>query len=394
MNTVYKPAIVVAGYNRKDSLKRVLYSLKEATYTENDISLIISLDKSNKTPDLLALAEDFKWDYGEKRIRVFDFRQGLRKHIISCGDLSFQYGSIIMLEDDVVVGKDFYQYVKEALKFYEYDEKIAGIALYSHKYNGYAGKRFEPIHNGYDTFLGQFSITWGQCWTSQQWKNFKNWYEKNNQSLVERDDIPHQIPNWPESSWGKYFVYYIVNNDKYYVIPYEAHSTCFSDIGQHTGKSDSLNQVPITLGKRKYNFASYEVAEKYDIYMENIDLERFLGGDYKKNTVCSNIFGQKPSFLGKRYMLTMKQLDYEILQSFALKMYPPELNIVYRILGSDIFLYDSTHKCKNDFKKQKIRIHNYEMRELKNYKEVFYFLLKYIVEKSIKKLKQVVMKLF
>ena len=199
----------------------------------------------SKTGVLRDAAEKFKWEYGNKVIRVFEERQGLRKHILSCGDLSFQYGAVIILEDDIVVGKGFYHYAKEALNFYKSEKKIAGIALYSHKYNGYANKPFEPIHNGYDVFFAHFSISWGQCWSSQQWKCFKEWYAQNNGDLAEREDIPHQITNWPASSWGKYFAHYIVENDKYYVIPFESHSTCFSDVGQHTGISNSVGQVPL-----------------------------------------------------------------------------------------------------------------------------------------------------
>lgn len=383
MNTVGSPAIVVAGYNRVDSLKRILHSIEEAHYVYDDIPLIISLDKSDKTPDLLEIAENFRWEHGRKKIRLFKERQGLRKHILSCGDLSFEYGAVIMLEDDIVVGEDFYQYTKNALEFYEDDERIAGIALYSHKYNGYARKRFEPLHNGYDTFLGQFSVTWGQCWSLRQWKGFKHWYEDNSGGLAEREDIPYQIPNWPSSSWGKYFVYYIVTNNKYYVMPYEAHSTCFADAGQHTGKSNSISQVPIVIGRRNYCFANYEKAEKYDIYMENMEMGRFFDHKYEKEGICSNIFGQKSSFLKCRYMLTTKQLDYKIVENFGLKMYPPELNVIYSISGNDIFLYDSFYESKNNFKSQKARIIDYEMGGLRP-RGMIYYLVKYILQKLAK----------
>lgn len=90
---------------------------------------------------------------------------------------------------------------------------------------------------------------------------------------------------------------YIVENGQYHVIPFESHSTCFSDVGQHTGISNSVGQVPLT-SRRSYNFAPYEEAEKYDIYTENMDLGNRLDDKYMKEGIGINLSGQKLSFLG------------------------------------------------------------------------------------------------
>ena len=43
-----KPAIVAIGYNRPKLMKRLLDSVGKAYYEEDDISLIISIDESEK----------------------------------------------------------------------------------------------------------------------------------------------------------------------------------------------------------------------------------------------------------------------------------------------------------------------------------------------------------
>ena len=103
-----KPVIVAVGYNRPHCMKRLLESIGNAEYEIDDVTLIISIDESNKSDLVQKVAEDFDWKHGEKIIRRFPERQGLKKHIIQCGDLSEKYGAVIILEDDLYVSPGFY----------------------------------------------------------------------------------------------------------------------------------------------------------------------------------------------------------------------------------------------------------------------------------------------
>ena len=150
------PAIVLIAYNRPDSLQRLLESIKRANYESDQISLVISIDRADNFSDVYDVANSFEWIYGEKIIRTFDERQGLKRHVLSCGDLTEKYGAIIALEDDLIVSEDFYRYATQALNFYNEDQKVAGIALYSHGWNGYSSVAFSPVKNQYDTYYGQF----------------------------------------------------------------------------------------------------------------------------------------------------------------------------------------------------------------------------------------------
>ena len=112
-------AIVVVTYNRAESLKRLLQSLAKADYRgRSRIPLIISVDKSNSEACAKA-AEEFSWEYGEKRVIRQVERLGLKRHILECGAYSREYDGIIMLEDDLVVAPDFYEYAVRALEFSE-----------------------------------------------------------------------------------------------------------------------------------------------------------------------------------------------------------------------------------------------------------------------------------
>jgi len=119
-----KPAIVVVAYNRPNSLKRILQSISLANYnSQKDIPLIISIDKATNEDEVVKVAKEFKWNFGKKEIRTFKERQGLRKHVIQCGDLSIKYGAAIILEDDLFVSPNYYNYIVNALDFYENSRK-------------------------------------------------------------------------------------------------------------------------------------------------------------------------------------------------------------------------------------------------------------------------------
>lgn len=339
--TTLYPAIVAVGYNRPDSMQRLLDSVGRAAYPNNaQVTLVVSIDECNRSAEVAAVAEAFHWPHGEKIIRRFPARQGLRRHVLQCGDLSETYGAVIVLEDDLMVAPGYYEYVVQALAFYADAPEIAGIALYSHAWNGYANVEFRPAQNGFDAYLGQYSISWGQCWTSAQWRAFRASYDAHQAApLPYIDAVPWAVTHWPDTSWGKYFVYYIVESGRYYVVPYASLSTNFSDAGQHAAARDTAHQVPLLLGTGKpYRFPAIAEAVRYDIYFERMGLE--LPG-FSEGGVCANLSGIKPSAMGCRYLLTMRALPYETAASYGLSMRPAEANALCAVPGDDIFLYDT-----------------------------------------------------
>lgn len=60
-------AIIAVGYNREKSLYRLLDSLQKADYYGDIVDLIISLDRSNKSNEIIKYLEQFNWNFGEKK---------------------------------------------------------------------------------------------------------------------------------------------------------------------------------------------------------------------------------------------------------------------------------------------------------------------------------------
>ncbi|WMX54271.1 hypothetical protein [Peribacillus sp. R9-11] len=366
MSDFFKPAIVAIGYNRPDSMQRLLNSIGRSNFHDKDITLVISIDNCEKTQEVVEVAEAFSWEHGNKIIRTFETRQGLRNHILQCGDLSQKYGAVIILEDDLVVSPTFYSYTQAALNYYKDNDELAGIALYSHQWNGYAQRFFFPVSEGNDVYFAQFGVSWGQCWSEKQWSSFRSWYESNQSKLEYTDEIPNQITNWPETSWGKYFVYYMVEKNKYYIMSYNALATNFTEVGQHAKSSDNTYQVPLLYGEKDFKFVSYETSVKYDIFFERQEMEKYFPVEILKGGVCVDLYATKEGYGNNRYLLTTSSKPYKIIKSYGLQMRPQELNIIYNVAGNDIFLYDmeTVDKTQNLKNKYNYSLFKYDVRGL------------------------------
>jgi len=364
-----RPAIVIVGYNRPASLSRLLTSLSVADYDGESVPLIISIDKSDNE-DVAKVADDFRWNYGEKIVKTYTQRLGLRKHVISCGNLSLQYGSVIVIEDDLYVSPNYYIFAKAAIAFYEKEDKIAGISLYSHSWNVNCSRPFIPADDGMDAYFLQFAQSWGQVWTASMWTSFIDWYIHNSDKIHDETDLPRAVTCWPDTSWLKYFIRYLVKTNRYFVYPRVSLTTNFGDQGQHARVSSPSYQVPLLWGnKKEYNFPEYaKKAVSYDAFFERMGLGEVVG--VPEEYLCADLYSTKGNQIGKRYWLTSATANYKVHTSYGLQMRPHEVNIICGINGKDIFCYDTSYNCcesesKLFTKKLKINRIVYELRDTK-----------------------------
>lgn len=336
------PVVVIVGYNRIESIKRLMTSVQNAYYPVDDVTLVISLDYSDNTDQIVDALNEIGWSHGHLIYRQFNERQGLKKHILLCGDLTDEYDSVIVLEDDLFVSPNYYSYVLQMLDFYKNDSRICGISLYCHSWNGYGNYQFIPQRNEYDVFIGQIGVSWGQCWTKKQWNEFKKWYAKNKNITVFDNDLPWIINEWGDQSWAKYFYNYMCENNKYYVIPYISLSTNFSDTGEHNQVISNTYQVMILdAAEKQYSIPDFEDAIKYDMYFERIFDENTIINGVLGTEICVNLNGFRKDLNGKKYLLTSKRYEHIKKEaSYGLRLRPVEQNVLMNIPGDDIFLYN------------------------------------------------------
>ena len=341
-----KIAIIVVGYNRLKSIKRLLSSLTNAIYPSKDIPLIISIDCSGNE-DLYDYVNNFEWEHGAKYVNIQNERLGLKNHIFSCCDLSLHFKAVIVLEDDLYVGPVFYRYAVAAVEKYENNDCIAGIALMRNEMNGYVGLPFTPLQNGFNAFALQETCTTGECFTWSMWSKFREWLV-NNEGNYKNVDMPDIIKNWTKA-WSKYHNAYLVETNKYFTYPYISCLTVFNDAGEHGGLGLPDIQVNVLHDKKEFEFCDFEQMSKYDIYFNNIDIYNRLS--LASTELCLDMYGNNPNLNQKRYLLSIKKLPYKTLNSYALQLRPQELNIFNSIEGDDIMLYDTFQITSRKIKK-------------------------------------------
>lgn len=324
-------AIIIIGFNRPRSLDRLLSSISTAEYNEfTNISLIISIDYSGDE-SCRQLAEKFEWIYGEKKVIVYEENLGLKKHVLCCGEYSQMFEGIIVLEDDLIVSPQFYDYAQQAYHFYQGEPSVAGIALYHNTFNEVAHCPFEPINDGFDNYFMQVPCSWGQLWTKEQWAQFSNYClidQTRSQNL-----LPKNVQAWSDdSSWKKLCYYFLMDTGRYFVYPRVGLSTNFGEAGHHLSRQQTVFQTSLLLSQKKFSFQSLQnsvcVYDGYYELKENILNEFWHFGQ----SVTFDLNGTKPLDLIKTDFLISSKRCTRPLKRFSVACYPYENNILLNVI--------------------------------------------------------------
>ena len=375
------PAIVAIAYNRPEPLKRLLSSIEAASYPEGaEPVLVISIDNSG-SDEVPAAAREFEYTHGEKVIIEREQRMGLRDHVLSCGDLTEKYGSIIVLEDDLFVAPCFYEYAQAALEFTENDDRIGGVSLYDHLFNVHKREAFCAIDDGYDNWYFQFASSWGQAYTKKQWSTFRSWYAENKDRDLSGTAVPANVSGWSARSWLKYYIVYLIENDRFFLYPKVSLTTNFGDVGTHACRSDSDLQVPLQCSeKAACDFSTLDQSMAvYDAFFEPLGVMKEgkpLLGSYAAShadgaqTIITDLYGYKPlaDMIAKKKgsgsipVLTSALLPYKLIESYAVQMRPLSANVTYDVKGSGIYLYDAAGDAAAPAKEPEALRYLYEYR--------------------------------
>jgi hypothetical protein len=332
-NGTFRPAVIVPAYSRPSALRRLLASLNRAHYPDRGVHLIISLD-GGADAKVVDCARAFEFAGGTVEVIERAKRLGLREHILWCGDQVEKYGSVIVLEDDLMVDPWFYQYASHALAAHEDEHTIAGVALYAPRYNDYAHLPFEPLQNGRSAYLMQVPCSWGQAWTPIQWRTFRAWYEESEDDVVDRDrTLPDEVSGWPASSWKKYFASYLSATGRYFVYPYRSYTTNCSDPGgTHTPHGSDQHQVRLGNPWREFKMPDFPTLAEhrvvYDVFMEPRVQIDFTALSIPSGSVAVDFYAIKPVSLLREsdYCLTTRIVK-TALATFPLSYRPLEMNV-------------------------------------------------------------------
>ncbi len=164
--------IILFIYNRPDHTRKTLEALSVNTLAQDsDLFIFADGPKENATPEQLEkirqarkVARSKKWC---KSVTVIDSEKnkGLAASIISgVTEIINKYGKVIVLEDDIVTGKYFLEFMNTALDKYQDEKKVWHIA----------GFRV-PVKNakGGGCYFCPTMGCWGWATWADRWQYFK-----------------------------------------------------------------------------------------------------------------------------------------------------------------------------------------------------------------------------
>lgn len=330
------PTVVVAAYNRERSLVRLLESISKARYPTPNVRIVISIDAS-KNENVKTIARDWEWQYGSKEIIEHTDHLGLKNHLIFCGSLSQTYGSVIVLEDDLLVSPEYYQYALAAKNYYDTDECIAGVSLYKYHFTEHYLYPFYPVNDGSDVHFIQMPSSWGQLFTKKQWSDFYVWYLQN---PTLSNLVPEYVKTyWSDDSWKKHYLDYLINTKKYFVFPNYSYTTNFHEEGTNS-KHTGLFQADTAIYPRLPIFRNLtESNSVYDSYFEPApEIIKASHDCFRYNDFEVDFYGSKPiENIRSEYLLSSKHCINPIKQ-FGFDLPNPIQNILHNLEG-DFFSF-------------------------------------------------------
>lgn len=339
------PAIVIPAYNRAAALERLLASLSAAD-VPSGTPLAISVDRAadprhrSGNDAVIQLAHRLRWPHGPCEIVVQDDHLGLVRNVFFCGGMAEKYGSIILLEDDLIVSRRSIGYAKDALAFYRDESRLAGISLNALWFNGFTLQPFIPLPDDGDVFFLQLSTPQGQVYTAEQWLDFAAWLASGGPQVTAGDDVHELFATFPADDWLAVKARYLAANDKYYVYPRESLTTCVGDPGTHFRRATAVFQTPLQQFRREFRFQSLDSATAvYDGFYELLPdritrlTDRFEGLSFDVDLYASKAARQ----LSEAYTLTTRRCRNP-LATFGKGLRPLEANVIDSFPGAGISL--------------------------------------------------------
>lgn len=175
-----KSPIVIFAYKRPKHLKKLFESLiQNEDYESSKVYIFIDgikhhTDKQERNA-VLDVVEQFQNNH--TLIHVREKNLGLAENITQGLDFVFKLHEMaIILEDDLIVGKHFLEYMNQSLEIYRSNKKIWHIS----------GWNPLDCKNGCDIYVSQAMFCWGWGTWKDKWKQYRR---KNQEKFMQRKKI-------------------------------------------------------------------------------------------------------------------------------------------------------------------------------------------------------------
>lgn len=245
--------IALFVYNRIEHTKKTIEALRNNILSEeSELYIFSDGGKNDETwQQVESLRIFLKTISGFKKIEILEnqVNKGLANSIIDgVSQIIDKYEKIIVVEDDIVTGKYFLEFMNTALEMYKDEDKVATIAGY-----------LEPEIKVKDNFFSKKGTSWGWATWKRTWDLFESDGQKllnkiNEKKLISEFNFNDAYPFYQmlkdqiegkNDSWAiRFYASYFLNN-KLNLIPQKSlvNNIGFDNTGQHCGETDFYNTV-------------------------------------------------------------------------------------------------------------------------------------------------------
>lgn len=247
----YSPApIVCFAYSRPDHLKRMLSSLEKSQLAQdsNLTCFINGADENTNKANWLSVIDVINqdWKFKSVTVNIRETNIGPKNNIINgISEMFKNHEKLIIVEDDLILGPYFLEFLNEALDKYHHDKNIMHI-------NGWAHPQIIAKKNS--TAISRYMSPWGWATWSDRWEfmtrddnhilnkisnlSKKKKYLFNMYGKVDWEGMIIRDQKKIDNTWDCYWYQAIYMNDGMTVFPYKTHviNDGFDGTGEHCGK--------------------------------------------------------------------------------------------------------------------------------------------------------------
>lgn len=221
--------IVIFAFNRPDSLRTMLESLKaNGLYDDSEKFFFIDGPRresdTEKVKEVAAIAQR-----ESEHVFVAPQNKGLAKNVIDgVTQIINRYGRVIVIEDDLYLAPLFLTYMNQALERYADDKRIISVC-------GYGLRVKRPKYYAGDVYLSNRSSSWGWATWADRWQTvdweIKDWEVIKSDSSVRKgfnrggSDMFGMLKDYMEhrnNSWAIRFCFAQYRQKSYSVHPFRS----------------------------------------------------------------------------------------------------------------------------------------------------------------------------
>ena len=251
--------VVILAYRRLASLQRLCRSLEQAYYFGDQVDVMVHVDAGADADSMAGAAavatfvNEWTWPHGRKTLRQRTQHAGLVLSVVEAWTPTSDDEFAVLLEDDVSVSPQWYDWAKRAVLTYNYGPRSArlsgqlyGVSLYTPRL-----LELQQPRRRFDAhtelaqrppacpFLFPVPCSWGSVYFPRHWRQFQDYMARVLLKVEPPYTVPGSASNGWAASWKKHFIELVHQRRWVALYPNFANQTSFStnhlEPGEHIG---------------------------------------------------------------------------------------------------------------------------------------------------------------